>query len=233
MPDSGIKFNVLVTEMEREDGMKKVTILLLVLLMITSSAGTAFANSAYYRVSGNSMYPILQDGDLVEIVSETYQDGDMVVAVKKDGTKIVKRLMGNRLVSVHDGTSYAVDEVTILGAARYAPMSPEELEAYGFRWETVLAEGEYIEQIAAGGQHTLALTNTGVVYAWGRNNYGQLGDDSNEQRNTPEGGGWRYRGWKYRSKGDRGRRVAFLGPERGNDICLGSQWRRPIGKWLE
>lgn len=98
--------------------MKKVTIVLLALLMILSSAGTVFAHSAYYKVSGNSMYPALQDGDLVEIVSEEVQDGDMVVAVKRDGTKIVKRLMGDRLVSVGDGTSYSVDEVTILGACR-------------------------------------------------------------------------------------------------------------------
>lgn len=60
------------------------------------------------------MYPELKNGDLVGIVSEEYRDGDMVVAVKKDGKKIVKRLMGDRLVSDDEGTSYSVDEVTIL-----------------------------------------------------------------------------------------------------------------------
>lgn len=151
------------------NGMKKAGAILCVIVMLFSLAGTAWARLSYYKVDGYSMNPELQDGDVIEIVSEQYQDGDMVVAVKKDGTKIVKRLMGDRLVSVDDGTSYSVDEVTILGAAKYTPMTLEELEAYGFRWETVLAEGEYIVQVAAGYEHSLALTNTGVVYAWGRN----------------------------------------------------------------
>lgn len=149
--------------------MKKAGAILCVIVMLFSLAGTAWARLSYYKVDGYSMNPELQDGDVIEIVSEQYQGGDMVVAAKKDGTKIVKRLMGDRLVSVGDGTSYSVDEVTILGAAKYTPMTLEELEAYGFRWETVLAEGEYIVQVAAGYEHSLALTNTGVVYAWGRN----------------------------------------------------------------
>lgn len=146
-----------------------------VFVMIFSLTGTTWAHFSYYAVVGHSMNPELQDGDVIEIVSEEYQDGDMVVAIKKDGTKIVKRLMGDKLVSVGDGTSYSVDEVTILGAAKYTPMSLEELEAYGFRWETVLAEGEHIVQVAGGHSHSLALTNTGVVYAWGENVFGQLG----------------------------------------------------------
>lgn len=165
--------------------MKKTSILLLALLLLLSAAGTSFAHSDHYHVKGNSMYPDLQDGDMVEIVSEQSRDGDMVVAVKKDGTKVVKRLMGDRLVSVSDGTSYSVDEVTILGAARYTPMSLAELEAYGFNWESVLAEGEFIVQIAGGYTHSLALTNAGIVYAWGRNEFGQLGDGTLTQRNTP------------------------------------------------
>lgn len=148
--------------------MKKIGILLFVFVMIFSLTGTTWAHFSYYAVVGHSMNPELQDGDVIEIVSEEYQDGDMVVAIKKDGTKIVKRLMGDKLVSVGDGTSYSVDEVTILGAAKYTPMSLEELEAYGFRWETVLAEGEHIVQVAGGHSHSLALTNTGVVYAWGK-----------------------------------------------------------------
>lgn len=155
--------------------MKKIGILLFVFVMIFSLTGTTWAHFSYYAVVGHSMNPELQDGDVIEIVSEEYQDGDMVVAIKKDGTKIVKRLMGDKLVSVGDGTSYSVDEVTILGAAKYTPMSLEELEAYGFRWETVLAEGEHIVQVAGGHSHSLALTNTGVVYAWGENVFRQLG----------------------------------------------------------
>ncbi len=44
---------------------------------------------------------------------------------------------------------------------------------------------EGIAAIAAGGAHTLALKKDGTVWAWGRNNKGQLGDDTDDDRKTP------------------------------------------------
>jgi alpha-tubulin suppressor-like RCC1 family protein len=38
---------------------------------------------------------------------------------------------------------------------------------------------------AAGGLHSLAVKSDGTVWAWGRNNLGQLGDETNTSRNTP------------------------------------------------
>lgn len=61
--------------------------------MMFLPVSTSLANATYYQVVGNSMNPKLQEGDLIEVVSEDYQDGDLVVAIKEDGTKIVKRLM--------------------------------------------------------------------------------------------------------------------------------------------
>ncbi len=42
-----------------------------------------------------------------------------------------------------------------------------------------------ISDIAVGGQHTCALTNTGAVKCWGNNSYGQLGDGTNQSNLSP------------------------------------------------
>ena len=41
------------------------------------------------------------------------------------------------------------------------------------------------EQVSAGGAHTLALAMDGTVWAWGSNQYGQLGDSTTTDRATP------------------------------------------------
>jgi alpha-tubulin suppressor-like RCC1 family protein len=45
--------------------------------------------------------------------------------------------------------------------------------------------GKTVAAIAAGGNHCLALTTDGLVYSWGYNGYGQLGDGTTAQRTTP------------------------------------------------
>ena len=42
-----------------------------------------------------------------------------------------------------------------------------------------------IIDISAGDYHSLALTENGRVYSWGRNSYGQLGDGTTNDRNLP------------------------------------------------
>jgi hypothetical protein len=48
-----------------------------------------------------------------------------------------------------------------------------------------LPSGVTATAIAAGKDHGLALTSNGAVYAWGYNAWGQVGDGTTSQRNTP------------------------------------------------
>ena len=48
-----------------------------------------------------------------------------------------------------------------------------------------IPDGEVIKYIAAGRYHSLAVTTEGKVYAWGLNNYGQLGINSQINTSTP------------------------------------------------
>ncbi|MEQ1748808.1 MAG: choice-of-anchor D domain-containing protein [Prosthecobacter sp.] len=45
--------------------------------------------------------------------------------------------------------------------------------------------GKTVRAIAAGGSHSLALCSDGTLAAWGKNNYGQLGNSSTLSRTTP------------------------------------------------
>jgi alpha-tubulin suppressor-like RCC1 family protein len=45
--------------------------------------------------------------------------------------------------------------------------------------------GQSISSVAAGSNHSVALSSTGEIYTWGRNNRGQLGDGTTTNRSVP------------------------------------------------
>lgn len=54
--------------------------------------------------------------------------------------------------------------------------------------QVVTSNGTYLTDIVAiagGSDHSLALKADGTVWAWGRNDYGQLGDNTTDERHTP------------------------------------------------
>jgi alpha-tubulin suppressor-like RCC1 family protein len=59
------------------------------------------------------------------------------------------------------------------------------------------------EQVSAGGGHSLGVTSTGIAYAWGRNNYGQLGDNSTTSKSSPVTVVGGITNWAQVSAGDR------------------------------
>ena len=43
------------------------------------------------------------------------------------------------------------------------------------RVETLAVAGHVVAEVAAGGLHSLALTTEGLVFSWGRSQFGRLG----------------------------------------------------------
>jgi alpha-tubulin suppressor-like RCC1 family protein len=50
---------------------------------------------------------------------------------------------------------------------------------------TTFAGGTNWKQVSGGYQHTVAIKTDGTLWTWGRNSFGQLGDNTITQRNTP------------------------------------------------
>ena len=90
------------------------------------------------------------------------------VALKSDGSEVYT-WGANNVSQLGDGT----------GSIRSTPVKVLGGEQGG----TYLTG---ISQISAGAWHTVALNSDGSeVYSWGRNDFGQLGDGTTENRNTP------------------------------------------------
>lgn len=60
-----------------------------------------------------------------------------------------------------------------------------DMEKYAAAVQVAFTADERIEAVAAGYDHTLALSGNGEVWAWGRNQYGQLGDGTETERSKP------------------------------------------------
>ena len=76
--------------------------------------------------------------------------------------------------SATDGLSISTNKGSILGN-----------ETIDITSEANLSEGKTISQISVGGNHSLALDSEGQIYAWGSNDYGQLGNGDTTSSNTP------------------------------------------------
>lgn len=61
--------------------------------------------------------------------------------------------------------------------------SPQERRTFPVK--ALNLENKKITQISAGAENSLALQDDGTIWAWGDNEYGQLGDDTNSPRLVP------------------------------------------------
>jgi alpha-tubulin suppressor-like RCC1 family protein len=90
------------------------------------------------------------------------------------------RSYGARVSSVscgHEHTVFLTDdgEVLTCGVGEYGILGTGDTGSVSVPTVVEALENEDVRQIAAGYDHTLALTADGAVFSWGRNNSGQLG----------------------------------------------------------
>ncbi|MEP2776553.1 MAG: choice-of-anchor D domain-containing protein [Luteolibacter sp.] len=134
-------------------------------LTVVRNTGQGFIKGEFGNLANGAMVNLAYDGSTYPFVV-WYYGGD-----------------GNDLVLLWPHTGLAAWGYNYNGqlgnnstAQRNVPVNPD--------MGGVLA-GKTIVQVVRGNGHTLALTSEGKVYGWGRNNQGQLGDNSTTQRNVP------------------------------------------------
>ena len=100
--------------------------------------------------------------------------------------KIMQTVNGNgySLALSADGTVYTWgrNEYGQLGNGTITANSPVPVAV---KTAGTPMEGKTITQVAAGATHSLALATDGTIYAWGKNEYGQLGNDSTTNSSVP------------------------------------------------
>jgi alpha-tubulin suppressor-like RCC1 family protein len=83
---------------------------------------------------------------------------------------LIDQYVGDTLLTWGSGTGGQLGDNTII--SRSTPV-------------TTFAGGTNWKQVGGGGYHTAAIKTDGTLWSWGSNNFGQLGDNTATQRNTP------------------------------------------------
>jgi alpha-tubulin suppressor-like RCC1 family protein len=141
--------------------MKKTLIGFLVLcfgISLLSSAQTAEAEMVQ---SNDDPYTYYEDMDFVQVSL----GGSHSSAITSEGR--IFTWGSNNYGQLGDGTT----------TRRY---TPTDITGY-----FGLNSGETIVSVSLGLSHSTAITSEGRIFTWGRNQYGQLGDGSTTNRNTP------------------------------------------------
>ncbi|TMV49518.1 hypothetical protein FE783_13515 [Paenibacillus mesophilus] len=158
----------------------------------------AFSHSAYASESEES-----KEGEVKRKAVAGYQYS---IQVEADGTvwsfgrlpgggssSQVGRVKGGaleRIAQVSGGYAHAaaVDadgRVWAWGDNETGQLGQRDNEKYGAAVQVDFEAGDRIKAVAAGYDHTLALSENGKVWAWGSNRYSQLGDGTETDRSKP------------------------------------------------
>ena len=114
------------------------------------------------------------------------------VALSTDAMKVTLQSTAHRdwaEATVSNGNNYSCallnsGEVKCWGANDYGNLG-DGTTTQRLTPTTVSGLGSGVSAIAAGDRHACAVLDTGKVRCWGTNNFGQLGDGTTTQRNTP------------------------------------------------
>ena len=161
----------------------------------------------------NKITPVQVSG-LTGIITQIAAGGSHTVALKNDGTVLAWGLnssgqLGDGTRTKTDSNTpvpvSGLTEITAIAAGEshtVALKNDGTVWAWGLNSSGQLGDGTgtktdsdtpvkvsgltgIITAIAAGGSHTVALKSNGTVWAWGNNGYGQLGDGTMADSDTP------------------------------------------------
>jgi len=114
---------------------------------------------------------LTSDGPALAGVTAIAAGGDFSLALKSDGTVWAWGNNGNGQLGNHSFDSTQVPVEVVIRVAAVQPDPPPVVPV-----PDSFPPLTGIIAIAAGGSHALALKDDGTVYAWGYNEFGQLGD---------------------------------------------------------
>ena len=146
---------------------------------------TQAINTSVANVSGMTISPVAT-GNTQVVVMGNGKQATVEVTVLADGYKTTPQVASGDGFTValdKDGKVYTWgrNEAGQLGdGGNETRIIPNEI-TFDFADPTSM----YITRIESGNAHTVALDNTGRVWAWGYNNYGQVGIGSRTNKNAP------------------------------------------------
>lgn len=140
----------------------------------STSSGTPTLKSIAITI-GSVTIPVSDTSDLT--ATGTYSDGSTKPLTVAGGLQWATKSGGNTVVSI----ATASGKVTGVAIGTETITATQD-SVVGSISVTVTAPWK---QVSAGGFQTIARRADGKLYAWGQNNWGQLGDNSNLQRLSP------------------------------------------------
>ena len=120
-------------------------------------------------------------GDSGRLGNNSITNSSIPLAVSSAGVNVPVEQSASRLYKWNN----AVQPGTPLAATNAVATLPEVGSSFRIRVGLTAAGNKTLQSIAAGYDHTCALTTTGQAYCWGWNQYGQLGNNSTANSLTP------------------------------------------------